>query len=44
MIPEGSHIVDNVPARGSLVAFDSVLLPHQVETILKGSRVTLAGW
>lgn len=42
--PEGSVVVDIVPTRGSLVVFDSVLFPHHVETIWKGSRVALAGW
>jgi 2OG-Fe(II) oxygenase superfamily len=42
--PEGSEIVDVVPLRRSLVVFDSVLLPHQVEMITKGNRIALAGW
>ena len=42
--PTGSVIQDIVPTRGSLVIFDSVLLPHQVERIVRGRRVALAGW
>ena len=42
--PEGSHVHDIAPTRGSLVVFDSVLLPHQVEAVKKGRRVALAGW
>mgnify|MGYP005846509689 CR=1 FL=1 len=43
-IPEGSTVEDIAPLRGSLVVFDSVTLPHQVETIQQGRRVALAGW
>lgn len=32
------------PIGGRLVIFDSVLLPHEVLTTLKGDRVALAGW
>ena len=42
--PDGSVPVDVVPLRGSLVVFDSVTLPHQVEVIKAGTRVALAGW
>jgi hypothetical protein len=42
--PEGSEIVDVAPLRRSLVVFDSVLLPHQVEMIMRGNRIALAGW
>ena len=42
--PAGTRIEDIVPQRGSLVVFDSVTLPHQVERIYKGKRVALAGW
>ena len=42
--PAGSEIQDIVPTRGSLVIFDSVLLPHQVQVIHKGNRIALAGW
>lgn len=43
-IPYGSEIVDVSPTRGSLVVFDSVQLPHQVEVIHSGTRLALAGW
>lgn len=42
--PAGSHVEDISPVRGSLVVFDSVLVPHQVQAIIKGRRVALAGW
>jgi hypothetical protein len=42
--PRGSTVVDIVPQRGSLVIFDSVTVPHQVELIKDGTRVALAGW
>ena len=43
-LPEGTVAEDVLPKRGSLVIFDSVTLPHQVELIKKGKRVALAGW
>lgn len=42
--PSGSETEDIVPLRGSLVVFDSVQLPHQVEIIGSGTRMALAGW
>ena len=42
--PVGSYVEDIVPLRGSLVVFDSVTVPHQVEIIKNGTRVALAGW
>jgi len=43
--PAGCDVpVDVNPLRGSLVVFDSVLVPHQVETIKRGTRTALAGW
>ena len=42
--PLGSYVEDIVPLRGSLVVFDSVTVPHQVEIIKNGTRVALAGW
>jgi hypothetical protein len=42
--PRGSVVEDISPMRGSLVIFDSVSVPHQVEEILKGRRVAMAGW
>jgi len=43
-IPRGSETVDILPLRGSLVIFDSVQLPHEVEIIKEGTRLALAGW
>ena len=43
-IPEGSHVEDIAPIRGSLVIFDSVQLPHEVLEMKSGTRVALAGW
>jgi len=43
-IPMGAVPVDISPVRGSLVVFDSVMVPHQVEKIHQGRRVALAGW
>lgn len=43
-LPEGSIVEDICPERGLLVIFDSVMLPHQVETIKQGKRIALAGW
>jgi hypothetical protein len=42
--PRGSVVEDISPVRGSLVIFDSVSVPHQVEAIRKGRRVAMAGW
>ena len=43
-IPEGSHVEDIAPIRGSLVIFDSVQLPHEVLEMKSGTRRALAGW
>lgn len=43
-LPEGTVAEDIKPTRGSLVVFDSVTMPHQVELIKNGRRVALAGW
>lgn len=43
-LPAGSYQTDTCPYRGSLVVFDSVLLPHQVEKVTQGKRIALAGW
>ncbi|CAB9527456.1 expressed unknown protein [Seminavis robusta] len=42
--PDGTVAEDVLPSRGSLVIFDSVTVPHQVELIKRGRRVALAGW
>lgn len=42
--PRGLQTQDVAPVRGSLVVFDSVLVPHQVEAVRRGRRVALAGW
>lgn len=43
-IPQGSEPTHICPTRGSLVMFDSVAVPHQVEVIKQGTRTALAGW
>lgn len=43
-LPKGSFIDDVCPERASLVVFDSLLLPRQVEPVKKGNRIALAGW
>ena len=42
--PAGSVVQDIAPLKGSLVVFDSILLPHQVEEVYQGQRIALAGW
>lgn len=42
--PTGSTNVDFLPVAGSLILFDSVSLPHQVQEVREGTRVALAGW
>ena len=42
--PSGSTTTDFLPVAGSLILFDSVSLPHQVQEVLEGSRIALAGW
>lgn len=39
--PYGSEAVDIIPQRGSLVVFDSVKLPHQVQLIHSGTRYVI---
>jgi hypothetical protein len=43
-IPDGSEVEDFLPLGGTLVVFDSVTLPHEVTTVVEGSRSALAGW
>lgn len=43
-IPSGSTIEDIQPKRGSLVMFDSVVVPHEVLVVKGGVRTALAGW
>jgi hypothetical protein len=43
-MPCGSFAQDICPCRGSLVVFDSVLLPHQVAPVKEGCRIAIAGW
>lgn len=43
-IPSHSTAVDLLPVSGSLVIFDSVSLPHEVELTIVGNRLALAGW
>jgi hypothetical protein len=42
--PAGSEVEDILPLRGRLVVFDSVTLPHEVTSVINGSRSALAGW
>jgi hypothetical protein len=42
--PSGSLVEDILPLRGRLVVFDSVTLPHEVTSVINGSRSALAGW
>jgi Rps23 Pro-64 3,4-dihydroxylase Tpa1-like proline 4-hydroxylase len=42
--PRGSVVEDISPMKGSLVIFDSVTVPHQVEAIRKGRRIAMVGW
>jgi hypothetical protein len=43
-LPRGCRVQDINPTRASLVVFDSVVLPHQVEAVKKGRRIAVAGW
>jgi len=43
-VPRGSIVEDYLPTRGTLVVFDSVLLPHEVTAVVEGRRKALAGW
>jgi len=42
-MPSGSTVQDFLPTSGTLVLFDSVSLPHQVQVTSKGQRLALAG-
>lgn len=42
--PPGSVVEDIIPRRGSIVMFDSVTLPHEVLSVISGTRTALAGW
>ena len=42
-MPSGSIVQDFLPTSGTLVLFDSVSLPHQVQVTKKGQRLALAG-
>lgn len=42
--PAGSKEQITSPRGGTLVLFDSVALPHDVMTTLRGERLALAGW
>lgn len=42
--PVASRVEDIPPLRGSLIIFDSILVPHQVQVVKEGERVALAGW
>lgn len=42
--PQGSTTIDITPARGSLVLFDSVSVPHEVLKVERNTRSAIAGW
>ena len=42
--PGAQRVVDVPPLGGTLVLFDSVAVPHEVLTVLRGERVALGGW
>jgi hypothetical protein len=42
-MPSGSMAQDFLPTSGTLVLFDSVSLPHQVQVTKRGQRLALAG-
>ena len=37
-------VVDVVPRGGTLVLFDSVVVPHEVLEVMSGERLAIAGW
>ena len=41
---ENSEIVDIAPVGGTLVMFDSVVVPHEVLETKKDERIAMAGW
>ena len=41
---ENSEVVDIAPIGGTLVMFDSVVVPHEVLETKKGERIAMAGW
>ena len=41
---QGVNIVDVDPTAGTLVLFDSVVVPHEVLEITRGERLAVAGW
>ena len=41
---QGVKIVDVEPAAGTLVLFDSVVVPHEVLKVKSGERLAIAGW
>ena len=43
-LPTGSTFEDFLPTQGTLVLFDSVSLPHEVQITKEGQRLALAGW
>ncbi len=40
----GIEIIDVVPNAGTLVLFDSVVVPHEVLEVKSGQRLAVAGW
>ncbi|GFH44241.1 hypothetical protein CTEN210_00715 [Chaetoceros tenuissimus] len=41
---QGVKIVDVEPTAGTLVLFDSVVVPHEVLKVTSGERLAIAGW
>lgn len=41
---QGVDIVDVEPTAGTLVLFDSVVVPHEVLEVTRGERLAVAGW
>lgn len=43
-VPLNSRVLDISPRPNRIVAFDSIMLPHEVRTVQAGTRLALAGW
>ena len=44
ILGQGVEIVDVEPTAGTLVLFDSVVVPHEVLEVTRGERLAVAGW
>ena len=42
--PPKQHLVEVSPAGGTLVVFDSVVVPHEVSPVVAGERLALFGF